>query len=170
MKGLPCRNLLVIAAACAALASPSCQSAYGVDPEKDPAHAATVPGIWKAELSSGFSGMGTERFILEFNGEQAWVFASSGAGSMGERQWSRQVTVAEYENFVVQALAARPFSWSDRKSSSNGPVQVLKLVMRVGERARNVLLENPDATERLVFERLRILAGTPESSVQDAAK
>ncbi|MFN0205014.1 MAG: hypothetical protein ACKVS6_01715 [Planctomycetota bacterium] len=151
-------------------AAGGCRAAYGVDPERNPDAAAKTPGFWRAELRTGLGAIAPERYILEFDGTDAWIEAANARGGMGTEQWSRRLQIAEYENFVLQALAMQPYTWSDRKTRNSAPGETLKLDFRIGERGRNVVIESPDATERLILERLRFLAGRPSAAAEPMSK
>lgn len=137
----------------------SCRSAYGVDPVKDPAAASRLPGYWKLELGGSFGSAGTEKYLLQYDGEKAWILGLRPDSSMGgDGSIGHEITKAEYEAFVVSALALDPFNWNDRKVSGQAAFETLRGQILAGDRGRSFVIESPDATERLLFERLRMLA------------
>lgn len=139
----------------------ACRSALGIDPIKEPERAAKAPGWWRGELSNGLRAGGSEKYILQFDGTRGWISASVPTGGADPRQWGRAVSASEYSIFVTQALTLQPFGWEDRRSSSQGPFETLVLRFRCADRGRSVLIEGPDTTEKLLFERLRMLANSP---------
>ncbi|MBI3820950.1 MAG: hypothetical protein HY286_19855 [Planctomycetes bacterium] len=141
--------------------APGCRSAFGVDPLKEPEKAAKLPGSWSAELRGGFGGMATERYFLEFDGERAWILSSKLDASNETVPFGREVTPAEYERFVLTALSLDPLHWSDRRVDAIGPMETLILNFQVADGARSVRIDAPDATERLLVDRLRALANSP---------
>lgn len=149
-------------ASLAALSALGCRSSFGVDPLTDPDNASRLPGYWNMEIRGGFGGVEMEKYHLQFDGEKAWIFASRPDGAPeGGVSFSREVSLAEFESFTRGALGLDPYHWYDRRAQGPGSFETLNIRFQVADRSHSAHIEGPDSTERLLFERLRTLAGAP---------
>jgi hypothetical protein len=154
----------------AGLASISCRSAYGIDPVTQPDLAAKTPGVWNVSLTGGTLGFGEfERYHVEYDGAHAWVLATQNVRPRGYRQWSRELTPAEFASFAKSALALDPFSWSDHSAPSYGSYETMRLFFQAGDRGRSVVLEGPSLEDIVFLDRFRLLAGEPPAATGVAA-